>query len=52
LRKFLIEHGVTSIDRALLERAVGLLDVGQAAAINLPGGGKLRRREGRLWIEG
>jgi tRNA(Ile)-lysidine synthase len=52
LRKFLIEHGVTSIDRALLERAVGLLDVGQAAVINLPGGGKLRRREGRLWIEG
>lgn len=52
LRKFLIEHGVTSIDRALLERALGLLDVGRTAVINLPGGGQLRRREGRLWIEG
>ncbi len=52
LRKFLIEHGVTSIDRALLERAVGLLDVGRAAVVNLPGGGQLRRREGRLWVDG
>lgn len=51
LRKFLIEHGVASIDRALLERAVGLLDVGKAAVINLPGGGQLRRREGRLWVD-
>jgi len=52
LRKFLIEHGVASIDRALLERAVWLLDAKQTAVINLPGGGQLRRREGRLWVEG
>lgn len=52
LRKFLIGRGVESIDRALLERAVGLLDIGRAAVINLPGGGQLRRREGRLWVEG
>ncbi|MCX6866149.1 MAG: TilS substrate-binding domain-containing protein [Verrucomicrobia bacterium] len=51
LRKFLLDHGIPSLDRALLERAVGLLDISQPAVVNLPGGGKLRRREGRLWIE-
>lgn len=51
LRKFLSDHGVSSIDRALLDRAAGLLDPANAAAINLPGGRRLRRREGRLWVE-
>ncbi len=52
LRKFLIDHAVPSVDRALIERAAGLLDTNQAAVVNLPGGRKLRRRAGRLWIEG
>ena len=52
LRKFLIDHAVPSIDRALIDRAASLLDTSQAAVVNLPGGRKLRRREGRLWIEG
>ena len=51
LREFLREHGVPSIDRALLERAHGLLDVTAAAAVNLPGGRTLRRREGRILVE-
>ena len=51
LRKFLIDHRIHSPDRALIERAMSLLDVKNPAAINLPGGGKLKRREGRLWIE-
>ena len=51
LRKFLLDHGVKSLDRALIERGLSLLDVGNAAVINLPGGGQLRRRAGRLWIE-
>lgn len=51
LRKFLIDHAVPSIDRALIDRALGLLDTARAAVVNLPGGRKLRRREGRLWIE-
>lgn len=51
LRKFLLDHGTPSIDRALIDRAMGLLDPSHAASINLPGGGRLRRREGRLWIE-
>jgi tRNA(Ile)-lysidine synthase len=50
LRKFLLAHGIPAVDRALLERAVGLLDTSQAAVVNLPGGGQLRRREGRLRI--
>ena len=52
LRQFLLDHGITAIDRALLERALGLLDIARPAAVNLPGGGKLRRREGRGWVEG
>ena len=51
LRKFLLDHGIPSLDRSLLERAVGLLDTSKVAVVNLPGGGRLRRREGRLWIE-
>jgi tRNA(Ile)-lysidine synthase len=51
LRKFLLDHGVKSLDRALIERGLSLLDVGNAAVVNLPGGGQLRRRSGRLWIE-
>lgn len=51
LCKFLQDHGISSLDRDLIERGLGLLDVKNPAVINLPGGGKLRRREGRLWIE-
>ena len=51
LCKFLQDHGISSLDRDLIERGLGLLDVKKPAVINLPGGGKLRRREGRLWIE-
>ena len=51
LCKFLQDHGTSSLDRDLIERGLGLLDVKNSAVINLPGGGKLRRREGRLWIE-
>lgn len=51
LRKFLINGGVVAVDRDLLEAALGLLDVENASVINLPGGGRLRRKEGRLWVE-
>jgi len=51
VRKFLQDGGVGSPDRDLIERGLGMLDVKNPASINLPGGGKLRRREGRLWIE-
>ena len=51
LRKFLIDHQIPSPDRALIERAMSLLDVNNPATINLPGGARLRRREARLWVE-
>ncbi|MES2659321.1 MAG: tRNA lysidine(34) synthetase TilS [Verrucomicrobiota bacterium] len=51
LRKFLIDHEIRSPDRAVIERAMSLLEVGNPAVINLPGGAKFRRREARLWIE-
>lgn len=51
LREFLMDHGIAAIDRALLERAGGLLDTTQPAVVNLAGGRRLRRRAGRLWIE-
>ena len=52
LRRFLLEHGEPSPDRALLERALGMLDTAGPAAVNLADGRRLRRREGRLWIDG
>ncbi len=52
LRQFLMAHRIGSIDRGLLERAAELLDAAKPAVINLAGGRKLRRRGGRLWIEG
>ena len=52
LRKFLLDNGNAAVDRALLERVGALLDPAQPAVVNLAGGRRLRRREGRLWIEG
>jgi tRNA(Ile)-lysidine synthase len=51
LRRFLRDQGIGSLDRDLIDRGLGLLDVKGPAVVNLPGGGKLRRREGRLWVE-
>jgi tRNA(Ile)-lysidine synthase len=50
IRQFLLDCGVTSIDRRLLDEAMELLDPASAPGINLPGGRHLRRKEGRLWI--
>lgn len=51
LRKFLQDGGIASPERDLIERGLGLLDVKNPAVVNLLGGGQLRRRAGRLWIE-
>lgn len=51
LRKFLQDGGIGAIDHDLIERGLGLLDVKNPAVINLPGGGWLRRRAGRLWLD-
>jgi tRNA(Ile)-lysidine synthase len=49
---FLQRSGVLGPDRCLLGRALELLDPEASPAVNLPGGGWLRRRSGRLSIEG
>lgn len=43
--------GVEAIRRTLLEAALDLTDSENPAVVNLPGGGRLRRRAGRIWIE-
>ncbi|MFZ9937362.1 MAG: tRNA lysidine(34) synthetase TilS [Luteolibacter sp.] len=47
---FLTSPCVGAIDRALLDRALALLDPSAPPAINLPGGRQLRRRAGRLFV--
>lgn len=51
-KQFLNGFGITEITRDLLCRCVDLIDPANPASINLPGGRRLRRREGRIWIEG
>lgn len=51
IRKLLVDRGVPGVDRKLLESALCLLDPANSAVLNLPGGGRLRRKEGRLWVE-
>jgi tRNA(Ile)-lysidine synthase len=51
LRRFLLDQGIRGVDRRLLERGLALLEVEHAASVNLPGGARLRRREGRMWVE-
>ncbi|RPJ34264.1 MAG: tRNA lysidine(34) synthetase TilS [Verrucomicrobiaceae bacterium] len=50
LCKFLRDQGIPEIDRVLLKRSLGLLETANPAVVNLPGGRRLRRREGRIWI--
>lgn len=43
--------GIAGITRDLLDRCVEMIDPANPASLNLPGGARLRRREGRIWIE-
>lgn len=49
---YLEEGGVPGMTGGLVEKAGGMLEDGAAAVVNLPGGGRLRRKQGRLFIEG
>lgn len=51
LRDYLKDHGVAP-DRDLISRVSLLLDPDGAPSVNLPGGGRLRRKDGRLWVDG
>jgi tRNA(Ile)-lysidine synthase len=50
IRDYLLNAGISSIDRALLDRALEMLEPKGAPSVNLPGGSRLRRSGGRLWI--
>ena len=51
IRKFLLNQGISPPDRTTVDRALELLDVANPAAMNLPGGRRLRRRTGRLVVD-
>ena len=48
---FLKSNGIPDISGALLENCSVMLDPASPASVNLPGGRRLRRREGRFFIE-
>ncbi|WP_411827439.1 tRNA lysidine(34) synthetase TilS [Luteolibacter sp. AS25] len=52
IREFLECGGVPGISGKLLDECLALSEVGNGPAVNLPGGGRLRRRQGRIFLEG
>lgn len=49
--EFLKSHKVRGVSASLVERSLELLDADGPATVNLPGGSRLRRRQGRIFIE-
>lgn len=47
---YLNERGVPDLDRASVERVLGMLDEGAPARVTLPGGCLVRRKEGRIFL--
>lgn len=50
VKEYLTKHGVPGINRRMLDEAGAMID-GGAAVINLPGEKRLRRRQGRMFVE-
>lgn len=50
-RNYLTHQGVPSVSRDLLDRCLKMMDPANPASFHLPGGRRIRRREGRIWIE-
>lgn len=50
LFSYLREAGVSNVTRSLVDSALTLTDPESPSVINLPGGGALRRRAGRMWV--
>lgn len=48
---YLRRRGVQDLGRGVVRRILGMLEPGGPASVNLPGGGRMRRRQGRLWME-
>ncbi len=47
---YLKERGVPDLDRASVERVMGMLEAGAPARVTLPGGCLVRRKEGRIFL--
>jgi tRNA(Ile)-lysidine synthase len=52
IHRYLARHGVPDLSRATVLRCLGLVDVTAPSALDLPGAFRLRRRGGRMWVEG
>jgi len=48
---YLRRRGIQDLGRAVVGRVFGMLESGGPASVNLPGGERMRRRQGRLWME-
>lgn len=48
---YLKKKQIENVDWRLLERCLELLDTSKAASVNLPGGGRLRRKAGRIFVD-
>lgn len=48
---FLKRHGIPDLGVDLLSRCVAATEPDAAASVNLPGGGRIRRRAGRMFVE-
>ena len=48
---FLKQHAVVGISREMIVRCVALADIEGASSLNLPGGRRLRRRAGRIFVD-
>jgi tRNA(Ile)-lysidine synthase len=51
LRKFLSANSISNIDRRMIDQALAMLEPGGSAVLNLPSSKRLRRKEGRMWVE-
>lgn len=48
---YLKKQQIENVDWRLLERCMELLDVEKPASVNLPGGRRLRRKQGRIFLD-
>jgi hypothetical protein len=51
-RRYLVGQGVQEISREVLQRCLVLLADVKTFAVNLPGDQQLRRRAGRIFLQG
>lgn len=51
VRELLRREAVPDVGREVVDRVLAMLEAGGPAAVNVPGGRRVRRRQGRLWVE-